>query len=367
MAENRFKVIIRDGYEDNAKDFAALAAEGADGSSAIGENILQIVEREAPVDAIWFRDKPVSDKELECFAGAGVRVMGRQGIGLDHISKQKATELGIWIVNLPDYGPRDVSDHAIFMAGCLLRGIASTDRIIRRGEGFPKIPPRAGAQLRSSNCTVGIIGLGTVGTITAQTLHRGFEISTDQILGVDPWCDHSVFRDLGIEQVDLETVCRNSDLIFLHAPLYEETFHLIAEEQFSWMKSTAYLINDARGGLINEADLVVALQTGQLAGAALDVYEEEPIAVDSPLLELDNTILTAHQAYFSVTSHQVQPVLLAKAIVSACRREPPRSIGNPQVLCNEPWFGDWARQAIPHMKWQLRRLAHLGEIPDFDC
>jgi D-3-phosphoglycerate dehydrogenase len=220
-----------------------------------------------------------------------VRVVGRYGVGLDTIDLVTAARLGIRVVNVPDYCTDEVADHALGLILALTRGIVPLDRGVQRGTWDFRL---AGRVRRPSSQRLGVVGLGRIGAALAR---RGAALGYD-VVGADP----VGARDSGVQLVDLETLLATSDVISIHAPLDGSTHHLIDARALGLIRPTAILVNTSRGGLVDHDALVDALLAGRLAGAGLDVLEQEPIPADDPLVGLANVVLTPHAAFYSEES-----------------------------------------------------------------
>jgi D-3-phosphoglycerate dehydrogenase len=227
----------------------------------------------------------------------GCRAIVRYGVGLDNVDLASAAELGIAVGNVPEYGHEEISNHAIALLLALHRRLFQFDRGVRAGgEGIPPIETIS----RLSECTLGLVGLGRIGQRVAQKA-RAFEM---RVIGVDPTLTAADAAALDVVLVDFETLLRESDCVSLHVPLTGETRHMIDERAIGLMRPQAGLINIGRGGLVDEAALVRALEDGRLMGAALDVTEIEPLPAGHPLLDAPNVILTPHVAWVSISALQ---------------------------------------------------------------
>ena len=207
------------------------------------------------------------------------------GTGLDAIDIPAATARGIWVTYAPDYSIDEVSTHAIALVLAQARGLAGLLGTTRQGIWNAEA---GGVLYRLSDQTLGVIGCGRIGQATAV---KGRGLGLD-VIAYDPYVDAAAMAELGVQVVDLETLLRTADYISLHSPLTEETRHLMNAETLAMMKPTAYLVNAARGGLIDEDALLAAVQNGQIAGAALDVLAVEPVAADHPFLQEERILLT---------------------------------------------------------------------------
>jgi D-3-phosphoglycerate dehydrogenase / 2-oxoglutarate reductase len=271
-------------------------------------------------EALIVQWAPVSGAVLD--AVPRCRFISRLGIGVDTIDVAAATERGIAVANTPDYCAEEVAAHTLAMALWLVRGLGRYDAAVRRGEwaATGPFPPPA----RPSATTIGVVGLGRIGSrVAGQARSLGFAVLA---------CDPYAAPRPGVRLVTLEELLRGSDLITLHAPLSAETHHLIRADTIALMRPGALLVNTCRGGLVDEAAVAGAVRSGQLAGAALDVFEAEPLAVDSPLRSLPNVLLTPHAAWYSPASLAELPVRAAQQVVDFLAGLPVPSIVNPAYL-----------------------------------
>ena len=247
----------------------------------------ELVELIKDVDVVIVRSKPrVPRRVIE--AAEKLKVIGRAGVGIDNIDVEAAKEKGIEVFNTPGAPTRSVAELAIGLMLAVARKIAFADRGMRRGE-WPK-KQCMGFELAGK--TLGVIGMGRIGREVAYIAKKGLGM---KILYYDVIrCPREVEEELEAKCVDLETLVKESDVITIHVPLVKATYHLINEDLLRKMKKTAILINTSRGGVVNTEALVKALREGWIAGAGLDVYEEEPLPKDHPLTKLDNVVLTPH-------------------------------------------------------------------------
>jgi len=213
-------------------------------------------------------------------------VIGRAGIGVDNIDVKAATRNGIKVVNSPTGATISVAELTIGHMISLARRLPKADRTTRAGEWAKK--KLKGVELNGK--TLGLIGCGNIGRVVAKYA-RALNMS---VIGYDPYISKEKLEEEGIEKVEsVGEVMERADFISIHVPHTPETHHLINEEMLSKMKTSAYIINCARGGVVDEKALYNALKENKIAGAALDVYEEEP-AKNNPLFELDNAVFTPH-------------------------------------------------------------------------
>ncbi len=266
----------------------------------------RLVELVKDVDAIIVRSKPkVTRKVIE--AAPKLKVIGRAGVGLDNIDLEAAKERGIKVVNSPAASSRSVAELAVALMFNVARKIAFADRKMREGVWAKK--QCMGIELESK--TLGIVGFGRIGYQIAK-IAKALGMN---VLLYDPYPNEERAREVGGRFVDLETLLRESDVVTLHVPLVESTYHLINEERLRLMKPTAILINAARGAVVDTNALVKALKEGWIAGAGLDVFEEEPLPKDHPLTKLDNVVLTPHIGASTVEAQMRAGVQVAEQIV----------------------------------------------------
>lgn len=249
------------------------------------------------------------------------RVISRAGTGLDTIDIPAATAKGIWVAYVPDYSIDEVSTHAIALLLAQARGLTPLVQSTRNGQWDPM---RSGPVHRLRAQTLGIIGFGRIGQATA-VKGRGLGL---KVIVFDPLLDPEAVARLGVQAVDLETLARESDYISLHTPLLDSTRHIINEHFLSLVKPTAYLVNAARGPLVDEAALLAAVRNGQLAGAALDVLNAEPPAADNPILHEERILITPHSAWYSEEAKVEMRTRAAEEVVRVLQGQPPRAPAN---------------------------------------
>lgn len=237
------------------------------------------------------------------------RMIIKYGIGVNNIDVKAAAEKGILVCNVPDYGVEEVSDHAIALMLASNKKLPVITKALKEGDwGYTSIEPVH----RFADATVGLVGFGRIPQLVASKL-SGFNV---RVLVYDPYVEEETVNGYHAEAVDFKSLCRQSDYISVHCPLTEETRHLFNREIFELMKAGAYLINTARGPVVCEADLKAALREGKIAGAALDVFEEEPATPDNELLQIDQVIATPHCAWYSVEATQVLQRKVAEEVVN---------------------------------------------------
>jgi D-3-phosphoglycerate dehydrogenase / 2-oxoglutarate reductase len=221
------------------------------------------------------------------------RAIGRFGLGVDNIDLPTAKEKGIAVNYVPDYCIREVSDHAMALLLALIRKIPLSNKLVQSGRWeMPAVVPIR----RIEGTVLGLIGFGHIPRLVAPKA-QAFGM---RVISYDPFAKPDVFKAAGAEGVDLDTLLKTSDYVSVHAPLLPATRGMLNATAFSKMKKGAYVVNTARGPLIDEPDLIAALDSGQVGGAGLDVVAAEPLAKDSPLLGRDNVIISPHTAFYSI-------------------------------------------------------------------
>lgn len=285
------KVVITDyEYQDVEKERKILEAAGIvlDACQCRTEQALIDACREA--DGVIVQYCAITERVIRAMERC--RVIIKYGIGVNNIDVDAASAKGIYVCNVPDYGVDEVSNHAIAMMLALSRGLKSLNESLTSGAwGYAPVVPLH----RMAGSTLGLVGLGRIPSLVAKKM-AGFGL---RILAYDPFARSEAARELGVELVEFDTLVAESDYISIHCPLTPLTQGLFGPETFRRMKPTAILVNTARGPVIQQQALEEALRTGELAGAGLDVYEQEPLPKDSPLLHMSNVICTPHCAWYT--------------------------------------------------------------------
>lgn len=326
MADAKFRVfyIGRWDAEDLTDTRAALAEAGASlDLLAPTHDEDEIIRNVRDADGIITSESPITRRVLEALTQC--KVVLRTGVGYDVIDVEAATENGIAVVNIPDLWTREVANQAMSLLLACNRKVVDMDRAIRASSWTPRPPHTIGA-LHGE--TLGILGLGRIGSAMAQRA-KGFELS---VIAHDPYISDEVFGERGVERVSFEDLMGRSDYLSVHTPLTSETRHIINENALRMMKPNAYLINTSRGPVVDEAALIKALQEGWIAGAGLDVLEQEPPASDNPLLAMDNVALSPHSGHASVESLRLRTGRYGEEVASVLAGRKPRNLVNPQVL-----------------------------------
>lgn len=267
----------------------------------------ELIEKIPGYDAIVIRSRTKVRKDV-LEAATNLKAVARAGVGLDNVDLAAAKELGVKVINSPEAPSNAVAELIIGLMFSLARNIAEADGTMKQGKWEKK--RLTGFELRGK--TMGIIGLGRIGELVAEKAKAlGMKLliynrTRDKV--------RSMVKAMGAELVDIERVYKDSDIISIHLPATPETRHMVGSDQFEMMKPTAYIINAARGGLIDEAALKIALDEGKIAGAALDVYEEEPTR-DMSLVGRANVVCTPHIGAGSVEASIGNSTIVAAKLI----------------------------------------------------
>jgi D-3-phosphoglycerate dehydrogenase / 2-oxoglutarate reductase len=281
-----YRVLIPQDIVEEGK--AWLRARGYEIKMGSGITPEAIAADVADCEAILARTAPFPARVLE--AGKKLRVIGRHGIGYDNIDVARAAELGIWVTNTPEANAGSVAEFALGCIIALARNFIRSDRETRAGNW--EIRNRmTGSDLEGK--VLGIVGLGRIGRRLARKAALGLEM---KVVGYDPYLSPEAFPEHVTPVKNWEELFASSDYISLHLPGGADNKGIVGRKEFSLMRKTACLINASRGDVVNEAELVEALKNGIIAGAALDVFAQEPPEENNPLFTLDNVLLTPHNA-----------------------------------------------------------------------
>ena len=330
MADYKFKVVHVGVHAEETLEPERIELEKVGARQVVLPTLAtedEMVEQTRGSDGMVIMESMVSRRTME--ASPNCKVVLRTGMGVDTIDIEAATDLGIAVVNVPDIWIREVANHALAMILACNRRLFLQDRTIRSRDWARVIPPPVGS---IHGETLGIVGLGQIG----RALARRAPVFDLELLAHDPYIDASVFDEYGATAVSFEELLERSDYISVHTPLTDETHHMFDEAALRKMKPTAYLINTARGPVVDTSALVEALQSGWIAGAGVDAHEQEPLSLDSPLLDLDNVILTPHTAYYSDPALKAMAVRNGQEVARVLTGRRPKHLVNPDVLGKLP-------------------------------
>ena len=276
------KILFADKIHDSA---ISLAEEFADVTTDFEITPEEILSQIPEYDAVIVRSRSQVRKDA-IDAGAKLKAIGRAGVGLDNIDVDYAKGKGIAVVNAPTSLTVSVAELSLGLMFCLARHLHHADRTMRDGEWNKK--KYMGVELHGK--TIGIIGFGRIGRELAM---KAGALGMD-ILAYDPYLTLEDFKEYNAEQCELEDLLARGDFISVHVPATKDNKNFIDAEKLALMKPTAYIVNTSRGTIMDEGALTYALKSGKIAGAGLDVYQEEPLPEESELKALDNVVLTPH-------------------------------------------------------------------------
>ena len=314
-------VVITDSDLPGDEAERILGAAGLRVRRASCRNAEEVVEAARDATALLVQWAPVTASVLDRLDR--LRFVSRLGIGHDMIDVAAATARGVAVANTPDYCVQEVAAHTIAMVMALARRLPVLDRAVRDGR-WSATGDGAGA-LRPSRATVAVVGFGRIGSLAAaHAAALGFRVVVH-----DPNVGEAAVRAAGHEPVELDEALAAADVVTLHVPLTDRTRHLLNGAAIARMRPGAVIVNTCRGGLIDEAALAGALASGRVAGAALDVFEEEPLPAGSPLRTAPGVLLTPHAAWYSPDSLAELPRRAARQIADFLRGGPVPSIVNP--------------------------------------
>jgi phosphoglycerate dehydrogenase-like enzyme len=325
MGASRVLVTVPHIYRREAPYLSRLEEAGLEVVRRIGRQGTlgeeEMVEALPDVFATLAASEPYTERVFR--QAPDLRVVARWGVGFDAIDVPAATRHGVLVCTAVGANHEAVADYALALMCALRRGLLQNHRLVTQGRWQTEFRPAIW------RATVGIVGLGRIGKAVARRC-RGFEMT---ILAAEPAPDHAFVRAHGIELVSLPELLRRADIVTLHCPATPETRHLIDRERLGLMKPTAHLVNTARGALVDETALHEALAGGRLAGAGLDVFQDEPPPA-SPLFALDNVILSPHVAGVDEASEPAMADRAIDAIRAVHRGEPPAidCLVNPEAL-----------------------------------
>ena len=311
-----YKVLISDSLSKEAVDILEKEKDlKIDVNTKLTPDNLKKVIKD--YDALLVRSSTKVTKDV-INAADRLKIVGRAGVGLDNVDVDAASKKGIIVVNTPGGNTISTAEHTFSMMLALSRSIPQADISMKKGEWERK--KFVGVELYGK--VLGVVGLGRIGTEVAKRA-LSFEM---RVVAYDPYLSFEKAKALGIESVDLQSLLKASDYITVHTPLTDATKHIMSDKEFEIMKKGARIINCARGGIIDEAALVRAIESGKVAGAALDVYEDEPPSKSSKLLKLDKVVLTPHlgastkEAQVNVAvdiANTVRDILLGRCVRNA--------------------------------------------------
>lgn len=323
--------------EDGQLAFPDIGLSLLDGYPGISYQFLPVYKAEYSPDQLADFDVLISLKpKITANSLAGISrlcAVGRCGVGYDNVDLAACTEKGIAVYITPGGVVRPVAESIVLLVLALSHNLVRKDRLVRQGR-WAESTARLGREPRDR--IVGTIGLGNIASEAIRLLRV---LDVKRFLAFDPYAEIGRAERLGAEPVSLERLLRESDYVLVNCPLTPETRGLMGREQFAQMKPDAVLINTARGPIVNQDALIDALQAGTIAGAALDVFEQEPLSAESPLTKMDNVILTSHSVAWTEELFRDMGRIDCEGALAVYRGEVPKHVVNPQVL-SHPRFLD---------------------------
>jgi D-3-phosphoglycerate dehydrogenase len=361
------KILVSDALsEEGIKVFQAAKELTVDVKTDLKPDALKEIIKD--YDALVVRSATKVTKDV-IDAAKKLKVVGRAGVGLDNVDLEAATQKGIIVMNTPAGNTISTAEHTFSMILALSRNIPQANSSAKKGEW--KRSKFMGVELYGK--TLGIVGFGRIGSeVAKRALSFGMKI-----LAYDPFLSAEVAESIGVEIAELKKVLQEADYITVHTPLTDETRHMISDKEFALMKKGVRMINCARGGIIDEVALVKALKEQKVAGAAMDVFESEPLSAENEFLKLDNVIITPHlgasteEAQVNVAievAEIVRDALLGRGIRNAanypCLEAEVCKILNPYINLGEK-LGMFAAQLVEG-RFQELVINYSGEITKYD-
>lgn len=286
----------------------------------------EIIAAAQNADVILTDDGNFSRRVLESLLKCQAVI--RYGVGYDTIDVDAATDNNVLVINVPagEWCDEEVSNQAIALllaSAKKLKALGDLTREGRWGEALEGLQPMACIHGQ----TLGLIACGSIGRMTGEKA-QAFGL---KVIAYDPYLDKAVAEESGITLMSLPDVLKQSDFISVHAPLMESTYHLVGEKEFAMMKPGAYIINTARGAVIDEQAMIKALKSGKIAGAGLDVFEREPVDPDNPLLKMDNVTVAPHTASYSDFSDELLRTNVGREAARVLSGRWPKNVVNKEV------------------------------------
>ena len=289
-----------------------------------GVSAAALIEAVSDVDGVLVRVAPITREVIE--AAPRLKVIGKHGVGTDNIDIPAATERGIAVCNTPEANSEGVASLAITLMLATARRLLECDAFVRAGCWSGK-DDLMGHELLGK--VLSIVGVGRIGARLAQICQAAFDM---KVYAYDPYVSHEAMATKGITKVEsVDELMPVADFVSVHTPLVPATRGIVGARQFDLMKRSAILINTSRGPVVDEAALIDALREGKIAGAGLDVFEQEPPAADNPLLKMKNVILLPHMGGASYESMERMATHSAAEILAVLRGDRPKYLMNPAV------------------------------------
>lgn len=332
-----FKVVAINPHPDDplAEENRILGAAGVEIERVEARTDAEILAAAADADVVAPMGARLSAEVIRDLQNC--RLIPSGGIGFDHIDAAAATERGILVTNMAETFVEEVANHAwllllmVARRGLWLHQLATTGRWDEANASL--FPILTVAMPRVSGQTLGLVPFGRIPRAMARRA-RAFGMD---VLAYDPYVPAETFAEHGVRRAKLDEVFAEADVVSCHLPLSSETDHLIGDAQFRRMKPSAFFLNTGRGKVVDEPALIAALQEGRIAGAGLDVLEQEPPELDNPLLRMPNVVVTPHMASVSDVSEIERRRLLARQILDALDGNVPHGVVNPAAIARWPY------------------------------
>ncbi len=290
-----------------------------------------IVEKVSDIDGLVpLLSDPIDAEVFD--AAPKLKIVAQMAVGFDNIDIKEATRRCIYVTNTPEVLTETTADFAWALLMAIARRVVEADKYVRTGQWKVSWHPSMLLGRDVHGATLGIVGAGRIGAALARRA-KGFDM---KILYYDVVPRPDLEKDLGAKRVDLDTLFRESDFVSVHVPLMKETYHLVDARKLSLMKKTAYLINNSRGPTVDEKALYDALKEGRIAGAGLDVFEQEPTPTSNPLLRLENVVVAPHISSASHETRSKMAEMAADNAIAFFEGKKPPNLVNPEVLQTRP-------------------------------
>lgn len=326
-----YKVLLIEKIDNKGIEILKKSAEVDISPDTSEETIIKIIGN---YDAIVVRSSKITSKIIK--AGKNLKVIGRHGIGTDNIDIDAATKAGIMVVNTPVANVNSVAEHAVSSMMYLSKRLNEVDRALRKGEfdqqgSLPGLVTKLNyTTLELEDKKLGLVGFGKIARRVAEICMQAFHM---KVYAYDAFIPKDVISKFGATPCEsIEEIFEVGDFISTHIPLTPETRGIVGEELINRMKPTAFIVNTARGGVINEKDLYVALKNKKILGAAVDVYEEEPPSKNHPFFELDNILVTPHIAAMTDGALKRMSIDVCQGVIQCLKGESPKYLFNKEVL-----------------------------------
>jgi len=326
-----YKVLLTERIDKTGIDILSKVAQVDIAPDPSEKTIVSMV---GEYDAMIIRATLLTEPMLA--AGKKLKVVGRHGVGTDNLDIPAATRHGILLLNTPGANAGSVAEYTVGALLYLFKRFAEADRMLRRGDfnqpgSLTGLLTKLGFENRVvEGRTIGLAGFGAIARRVAKICIHGFDM---KVLAYDPYVSEKAMNALGVQKVaSVKEMAPLVDALTIHVPKTPETVNLINSEIFSAMKPTAVLVNAARGGIVNEADLVEALKNRSIAAAATDVYDQEPPPMDHPLFALDNMLMTPHIGAASDGAMQNMASYVARGVVDVLEGRTPQFVVNRELL-----------------------------------